>query len=361
MLKGHIPSLDGLRGLAILLVLVSHGIYPSIEPDDWRVWLKHGHTGVLIFFVLSGFLITHLIRREIERTGSLDLRAFYIRRLLRIFPAFYTYLAAIGSLMFLGIVAHNLSDLATAGSYTWNYRWFTREWNPNAFADAYDERTWFLGHTWSLAIEEQFYLLWPLAVVLFSVKRAKWLAITAVLLEPILRVSTHFLVPSLRGHMGPMLPWAIDPLMFGAAGALWWGNLEFERLTSRIKGLLIPWSAAVFLFFLSPLAAKWLGNPYTWTVQPTLESTAILMLLIWLVRYPNSTLGKIFNCRAAVWMGTLSYSLYLWQQLFLTPLNNTWSGRFPINFLCCFAVAAFSYFVIERPFLRIKRRFEKPA
>ena len=145
-----------------------------------------------------------------------------------------------------------------------------------------------------------------------------------------------------------MLPWIMDPLMFGAVAALCQGH----------PGLLV----AAFLLGISPVLAVRFSGGYDVPFAPTVQSATILFLLLWLVRRSDTAVGRIFNFPAVAAIGMLSYSLYLWQQLFLVPwIDHRWlTQRFPVNFLCCFALAFGSYHLIEKPFLRLKERFGQP-
>jgi len=360
----RISSLDGLRALAIVLVLWGHGrrslcAFFGVD-ESWLALFDFGHLGVEIFFVLSGFLITSLIRREWEQTGGLDLKAFYIRRSLRIFPAFYAFLSICAVLVAFRILRNSLADLFLAGTYLWNFRWLTASWNPNALTGSHTGQTWFLGHTWSLALEEQFYLVWPLSIVIFGLLRARWAALLVLFVSPFLRVATHFLLPDWRGHSGALLPLTMDGFMFGAAGALWARHGVIEQLNQNFRSVAYPVFCGVFLFVVSPFMEQTFRGLYTLGFRSTLNGGAILLCLLWLIRYSDHPVGRLFNSRLASYLATLSYSLYLWQQIFLTPyLNKTVTGMFPFNFLCCFGCALLSLHLVERPFLRWKERFAR--
>ena len=138
------PSLDGLRAFSIVLVLIAH---VSLQYPWLRRFVEHvGNYGVRIFFVISGFLITGLLLKELTKTGRISLKSFYIRRTLRIFPAFYVYVLTVVILAWAGILILLPGDLLHAVTYTMNYHMV---------------RSWWLNHMWSLSVEEQFYLLWP--------------------------------------------------------------------------------------------------------------------------------------------------------------------------------------------------------
>jgi len=162
----RLSSLDGLRAVSIAGVLLAHASASTdgaSETGLLKVAERAGSLGVLFFFVISGFLITTLLRREIEKTGRIDLRGFYLRRVLRIFPAFYTYLAVIAGLTASGVLNISAGELTAAGLHVWNYSGL---WGARTV-----DGGWFLGHFWTLALEEQFYLVWPLSVAWIGLRR----------------------------------------------------------------------------------------------------------------------------------------------------------------------------------------------
>jgi peptidoglycan/LPS O-acetylase OafA/YrhL len=360
--SSRIPSLDGLRAASIILVLIGHGSYSMSSRRPWMEWVwsfcDNGHLGVTIFFVISGYLITHLLRREQEKNGFINLSAFYKRRMLRIFPAFYVFLTVIVALVAIGMIKISPADILLSGTYTLNYRALTSHWNPSALYDALDPKFWYVGHLWSLCLEEQFYLIWPVLLISSGLERARWIGLGIVCLEPVLRVGTHMLYPPWRGISVVWLPWAADPLIFGALAALWQGHPFFDATVARLRNGWVPVAATFFLVVLSPLLTQHLRGFYTLGLSPTLESLAILSVLFWLTRHSQSCVGRIFNLPIVTGLGVLSYSLYLWQQLFLVPWNEHLSvvQEFPWNFLSCFAFAVVSYFVVEKPFLRWKKQ-----
>src|SRR5271157_945604 len=164
----QIPSLDGLRAISIALVLYGHATgtlgFP-IASDRFGL----AAAGVRTFFIISGFLITKLLLKEIASKGTISLRAFYRRRVLRIFPAFYAYWLVTLALVMVGLLAVPARDLAYAATYTINY---------------VVDRSWSVGHLWSLAVEEQFYALWPLTLFFLGRKRSFSLACGVLLLVP---------------------------------------------------------------------------------------------------------------------------------------------------------------------------------
>jgi peptidoglycan/LPS O-acetylase OafA/YrhL len=164
-----IPYLDGLRGYSILTVVIAHCLQ-SVHLPQWLMPAKllfgNGVLGVDIFFAISGFLITTLLLREWQQSGSISLRAFYERRVARIFPAAYTYIAIIAVLAMIGVVQIRWDAFFAASFFTWNYGTLL-----NLFAGSKDIQLF--NHFWSLSLEEQFYLLWPGCLLLFGPQRSR--------------------------------------------------------------------------------------------------------------------------------------------------------------------------------------------
>ena len=284
-----------------------------------------------VFFVLSGFLITHLLLKEINRTSTVDLKKFYFRRTFRIFPPFYVFLAVVAILMAFAHLPVTWGHLAAAATYTWNYARLPENWP--------------LGHCWSLALEEQFYLLWPASMVFFSKRTNLRIALGVVLLSPFSRVVTYYAWPSMRYHIDMMLHTHLDTIMMGCLLALAIDLGLGHKLREMCTRGWVPTVAIGFLWFVdTPAVEHWKGM-YRMTVGFSLENVAIAAILIYSVSRYDSPLGRVLNLRAVKHVGMISYSLYLWQQLF--TLHNTW--RFPANIVVIFALAEVSYWMVERP------------
>ena len=186
----RVVVLDGVRGIAILLVVGAHaGGTGLLLPR--RVSALSADIGVRVFFVLSGFLITSLLVAERGRCGRISLREFYVRRLLRIFPAFYGYLLLVTVLAAVGVVALDHRDLAFAATYSMNF---------------HGHRGWVVGQTWSLAVEEQFYLLWPAALALCCTRRARQVVLAAIIVGPLARLGVWYCGGGVRSPGRPGLP-----------------------------------------------------------------------------------------------------------------------------------------------------------
>lgn len=341
----RIRSLDGLRGIAIALVIAGHGGEAAGwgEHPWWLAPAFNASFGVRLFFVLSGFLITRLLIRESEKFGRISLQAFYARRCLRIFPAFYSYLAFIGILAAAGIIEVSWQQMAAAATYSWNYL-------PRWYSGGPAEGAWFLGHLWTLSLEEQFYLLWPPVVVFLGWRHARWMAVFIPLLLPLIRVTSYFGFPSHRGQLGMMFHTAIDSILIGCAFALW--EQPIRDWLSR-RSALLPF-ALVFPFLISPCIGA-LFRPYYVTVGFGMDAVCAGALILYSMA--PGRLATALSWSPLVATGTLSYSLYLWQQPFLTTFNQTATGQFPWNLLAIVLFALASFHLIESPVMRLKGRF----
>ena len=350
--KNRLPCLDGLRAISIIFVLIGHA--ESTVPGRYPWWFQfafaRGDLGVFVFFVLSGFLITYLLKKEWTKTGSISLRSFYLRRVLRIFPAFYTYLIVVAILTAAGLLSIAWSHFLDAGLFLWNYKHI---WDATA-----GEGNWFLGHFWTLSLEEQFYLLWPLSLLLLRPRGAMWLALILILAMPCIRVVSYFILPTWRGQLLMMLHTGADSIMFGCFLALTLNTTRMAGILSRFQHPIWPIFAGLFAWLVSPaigiLLPGHLGGGYEITMGRSLTGLCIAFIVAWLLKYPEGLAGKLLNSRPMVNLGILSYSLYLWQQLFLTPLNRTWTGIFPLNFVCAYLAALLCYYLIEKRFLNVK-------
>lgn len=339
---GRIPSLDGLRAISILAVLFGHliGTRNFVTTETWN-GLGLGdlaHLGVRVFFVISGFLITSLLLQEMDRTKRVDLKAFYVRRVYRIFPAFYAYLAVIFIASGVGLIHVPVSDGLFALTYTINY-------------DV--DRSWYVGHTWSLSVEEQFYMIWPAAIWLAGVRRGLWGAAVMVLAAPLIRIGWYYLWPSQVKLIGEAFPTVADSIALGCvlAGAREW--LERQAFYA--------WLMRTPAFFLVPLVAVAVNTQAShakvfWLVGETVINVTIALTVHRCILTPDGVVGRALNSRVLSYIGVLSYSIYLWQQPFIDRSSDAFVHRFPQNITLAFAAALASYYLIEKPFLRLRHR-----
>jgi peptidoglycan/LPS O-acetylase OafA/YrhL len=341
---GYIPVLDGLRAVSIGLVLIGHLVLNRHWPtaDAAEAGFRLSSVGVSVFFVVSGYLITLLLLREERRDGSISLKKFYLRRALRIFPAFYTYLLVFFALAASGfIVGVPWYDYVASICYV-----------RNIYGRALETT-----HLWSLSLEEQFYLIWPTVMVLVAARRR--LGVLAVAFAAFTAWRAYLLAT------GRMNWWKLyvypdqrmDTILVGCGLALLIGGERFERLSRSV--LERTWFAAAAAVALVAwlVAVQWI--PGVGVVEHTTTAVLIACLIHWLVRRPDSPVSWALRRPWMLFVGRLSYSLYLWQQMFLieqTPQLDL-VRRFPLDLILTFACALTSYYVVERPFLALKDRY----
>lgn len=334
----RIPSLDGLRALSIGLVLLDHAKntrgFPAWIPGGL---VDHGQIGVHIFFVISGFLITRLLAEEIDRTGGISLGLFYARRSVRILPPCYVFLAIIAALTALRYFAISPGNFAFAVTYTMNY---------------VPQGLWLTGHLWSLSVEEQFYLVWPFTVKLAGLRRACLGAGAIALAAPMVSLAVYLARPDLFRRVTLYFPLAADSIAAGCALA--WG-LSWLR-GRRIFG----WFSAAGGDLVLPLILILdLGRPHPLIHTAFTETARNLCICYAIVRYtefPEGFVGRILNASAVAFAGRLSYSLYLWQELFLDPARRGLPQTFPLNLILALACALGSYWFVELPLGGIRKR-----
>jgi peptidoglycan/LPS O-acetylase OafA/YrhL len=337
----RIPSIDGFRAFSIALVIAGHifnRIGARAHVDPWWRLVGNGGYGVFIFFVISGYLITTLLLREHEESSSINLGRFYYRRAFRIIPPLYFYIALVTlSASFSGLHPY-LREVLTALTFTRNLDFSSHQF--------------MFEHFWSLCIEEQFYLLWPLVLFLTLTLRGKSsaedLALVLIVSAPIFRMTTFlFINNQLKRHfIYMMLPGQMDALMFGCWAALGQEQLRWEKIYSRVEKF--AWILPVWFLLISNYLRVRLGPSYFLTVGQTLDGFSAVFLLIWCIRNPKSGPGRLLNWGPIVHIGLISYSIYIWQTWFLHPDNPTWLAKLPWSLLFILGAAEFSWHVIER-------------
>jgi peptidoglycan/LPS O-acetylase OafA/YrhL len=225
---------------------------------------------------------------------------------------------------------------------------------------AHDHVAWFFGHFWSLALEEQFYLLWPIMLIKLSTNTLKKTVIVILLLTPVIRVVTYFLMPGSRGQEDMMMQTGGHSIFIGCLGALIEDTNFFkEKVLKMLHNTGLIWATAIFLFIISPLLFMRFVGVYELPLGGSLNNLGIIILLFWCLYVP-SKVSDFLNTKVMIQIGVLSYSLYIWQQLFLQNiLHHFWFNKFPVNIILVFIVAFTSYYVIEKPFISLKKRFAR--
>jgi peptidoglycan/LPS O-acetylase OafA/YrhL len=342
----RIPSLDGLRAVAISLVCLSHLSY--VKNQIALHTSSFGPLGVRIFFVISGMLITKLLVEERQRSGEISLRAFYIRRTVRIFPAMWFYVAVMATLSIAGLITLQRHDILHSLTYTMNY---------------FPVRSWYLGHLWSLSVEEQFYLLWPLVLCFGTPRVAIRVALLAIGLAPLLRFLILLLAPTTLYH--EWFPASCDSIATGCLLSLLpvgrWKNLTIRIAASR-------WFVTIPILVFLANSLRHRAEGYVLlsmkdrvlfmgldTIGVLIMNCGIALVVQRVVTYPHDLVGQILNARPTVWLGRISYSLYLWQMPFLNHEASSWITRTPFNLAAALCAAWFSYYLIENPLLQLRK------
>jgi peptidoglycan/LPS O-acetylase OafA/YrhL len=329
-----IPSLDGLRALSVFLVVIGHESYAPLNRLPSGIF-GNGALGVNIFFVISGFLITHLMLSEQDKTGKLDVQKFYVRRAFRIFPAYYAYLAVVAIASVIHLYPVDWKTFLGAATYTLNY--FSQP------------RAWVVAHSWSLCIEEQFYILWPACIALLPRKTCLRIAGLIVVLSPLIRIATYYADRARLSSISFMSYTRSDALMVGCFIALAISTRQFGRMLHVFKLPAVAAFAGVILFFVSP----YYSNRFRLSMGFTVDAICGGAVLLYAMSHSESVFGRILNQKTVKHFGVISYSLYLWQQFFTGP--NT---RFPLwNLFAILACAEISYWCIERPSLRLRDHY----
>jgi peptidoglycan/LPS O-acetylase OafA/YrhL len=339
-----LPSLNGLRAVSIIIVILFHLSRFNFYFDQetvLRIPIFNGRFGVNVFFVISGFLISSLLLDEERKLGSISVRDFYIRRVLRIFPAYFFLLGVYYILQRTGYIAVPKGAWITALTYT---KYF------NYHADFYTS------HAWSLSIEEHFYLLWPLFFLLGNETR-KNAAFFLVLAVPVMRCYIFNFPVSWIDEQSLFI--RIDSIAMGCLFALYKDNI-LARLSKHWNRYFY---GSLCLLFLVPWIERAVEGSYAELVfvafgvlTGTIANVLIAIILAYSVYGPRGLWYKALNSWILNYIGVLSYSLYLWQQLFVAK-NGWWVTHFPQNIGCIFLAAIFSHYLIERPFFRLKSRF----
>lgn len=337
-MKQYIPSLNGLRAISIIFVLYAHVLLKNFNFSE----NPGGQVGVTIFFIISGYLITLLLLQEEAKNGFISLKNFYIRRTLRIFPLYYILLLVYLLLQLAGVLHFTSASWITSLTYT-------KYLLPSNYGD------WESGHLWSLSIEEHFYLVWPLIFTCLKKYRVHF-ACLVIIAVTLTRLFTQVSVMHLFTRA--------DALMWGCLFAIYNKEIVVYLKSKQSLFLLVPFvilllsllvKRGVTLLSLTAhkgFVAAFLGS------YGLVTNLCICLIIVISIHYKNNIWYQILNTRLFTYVGRLSYSIYVWQQLFFSA-QVAKLLVFPINIICIFTAAVFSYHFIEKPFLALKAGFKQ--
>lgn len=339
--KTYIRGFDGLRAISIILVLLDHlGVYNILRTPTNKSFIEliSGNAGVTIFFCISGFLITSLLIKEKQTKKFISIKNFIARRALRILPPYITFIIAAIILKYLGQIQFDSIAIFLSAVYAYNFI-------PRHFS------TPELAHLWSLAVEEQFYLTWPLVMKFFK-------GINFYILFLIIYVFGFYFSEWSSNHQQIRETYIVNRWFFPAALPIMTGSL-FANLNNDIfkhhKAFFTRYSiliVAITIYVLSPFIGF---KNYSAFIQ----SIGISLTLTWLLYNQHSIIAAVLEQKVISFIGKISYGLYIWQGLFLTngPTGELFIQKFPVNIGLTFVVAIISYYTIEKKCLSYKHRF----
>jgi peptidoglycan/LPS O-acetylase OafA/YrhL len=339
--SNYIPTLDGWRAIAILLVLFEHASFCTFRPVGWT---SLGGHGVEIFFVISGYLITGKLLEDAS------LPQFYVRRVFRILPVLFMYVAVV---VVAGFLLHRIplrwSEVTASLLFVRNYCNFPDMKQTGA--------GWFTGHLWSLSIEEQFYLIWPLVLLKVGKGIVRRQLLAALLL---FCFGCAILAAVLVGRALHLWGWHWLPNAKFAglvAGCMLRITFSNAGAAAAIKRIFSGYSLAATAIALGYFVAF---HSRVTIFDPLICGVALCATLV----EPHARMGRLLEWPALRWIGRLSYSLYIWQQLFLgfgvVYLPFGFLSKFPVNLLSLLVVSCASYYLMERPLVRLGHRFALP-
>ena len=341
----RIQSLNGIRALAILFVMIDHVRYGVICPCVFyslNDYMSVGNFGVQIFFVISGFLITGLLLKEKVQTGSIDLKKFWLRRVIRIVPAFYFFILVIILLKYFQIAVVSNNAILASALFVSN------------FGNIHSQ--WLMAHSWSLSVEEQFYLFLPL-ILIFLPRRYYFIFIVIIIYYMLYYYLRHYPVLFVFRFFFITAP----GLLIGALLAIALYKNWLIKIHHKLMHPIFAFSLIFAILIYLPRAFDFM--PVFYRPLDYILSSLFIATFIYYAVYcgKKNVLYKVLNFSVISYIGVLSYSLYLWQQPFFAKISNYhvypyWTV-FPKNVIFVIIAALISYYMIERPFLRLKKHF----
>lgn len=333
-------GLDGLRAISVGLVILLHASSSKGFPQYGALLSlgAYGGFGVTIFFVISGFLISWLLLAEEGRFGEFSRKEFYLRRIIRIIPPAYVYLCVIGAISFFSSLGISKQELLSSAL-------FFRNLTGGSI---------FTGHYWSLAIEEQFYILWPIVLVIIPREKRVLAIVLLCLGAPVWR--------------------QVNILTYGSAALNWWrADLRYDSILSgallacvRQEFRLRDWFLrgarhanlilvlSVSFLFASFVVESYRPSGFVSALFIVMRNLCVCLVIFSLVDGEQVYVRFLLDSKPLIYIGYLSYSLYIWQQFFCAGEPSHWYRTFPVNVLMAVAAAILSYNLVERPFMKVR-------
>ncbi len=343
---GYIPGLDGIRAIAVLIVIIAHFGLTNLIP---------GGFGVTVFFFISGFLITRLLLAEARTKGKIHLKDFYIRRIVRLYPALI-FMVVGSTALYLGLGQGGPKPLeftAALGYFTNIYQVAVRAGGELPFMP------W--THLWSLAVEEHFYLIFPLLMVLFGVfkRRLVWALMGLLALVPLWRLFTYSTFETLPvvDYNYMMTDARIDSIVWGCLLSVLLDKDIWEGLFQKLIGWLPIIGAGAILLLCFALRDE--SFRYIWRYSLQGAALFVLVLNLYFFRPVRWSLG-ILELWPLVWMGRLSYPLYLWHFPVLDISHRFMEPglkQLSVAIVGSLGISIFSFFLVEKPFMALRKRF----
>ncbi len=350
----RIKGFDGLRFFSIMFVLTFHLGALNLVPDIPYIkkniyYFFSGGAGVSMFFAISGFLITSLLLFEKKTNGKINIKKFFIRRFLRLLPPIIPFYIAVAMFMYMGYIRESYIGLLASILYLYNFipidkRFFTAE----------------LTHTWSLAVEEQFYFTWPFALSFLNPKRIYSLVIVVLIISfgiifSLPYVSFHH---HLLNHLFYVERWiipAIAPILIGSVAALF-NNYNYKLVKHYFQ-------RKMWLFIsLGILCVPFYLPDFLFVSVQIFYSLGASLLLLWISHNQFSGLVVFLENKVMSYIGKISYGLYIWQGFFIGDKPKVdpklWVHFFPVNIILTFLVAIISFEFYEKKILKIKQRYK---
>ncbi|MEO8882199.1 MAG: acyltransferase [Devosia sp.] len=336
--SGRLAFLDGWRAIAVFVVIQSHLIGFRHDPAWLKLlgrWMPAGQIGVLIFFFISGFVISRGALAEIDKTSAFSLPAFYIRRAFRIIPPLVLYLVVCLGLGALGLVDFHINNAIPAFFYVCNI-------------GPLNQCVWLAGHTWSLAFEEQFYLLFPILISLFILHRRPFIP-----------------------HLVIVLAFCLAPLIFPVSYIGWFSFVltyalftggclaaRYEAVIARVfvRYANIGFAVAAVAILVTPftLPVPILADYYPLTFIVTIP------VMVLCSGWAHGAVRTVLSNRVLGYLGRISYSIYLWQELATSELFRNQSLLVELAAIVgIVALSAVLFEVMEKPLIQLGRRLSR--